>query len=388
MDSVSFEESRERFREIYLRQPLLHRVPFERWEEALREGRLRPLAGTRKNLFRLRRDFKGFAEGTVFSETLVVPGFPHIPRIFRLATGVPRYFEGPFFAEEKIEGYNVRLFRVEDEILAVTRRGFICPFATDRFRDFLPRLPEFFETHPNLCVCAEVAGPGNPFVGEWPPYIKEDVRFFVFDLLRLPEGRRLPPEEKYRLLEAYRFPHPEIHGPFSSRDLEPLKTLLRRYEAEGREGVVLKSRDARVYVKYVTPVSHLEDIRVVFPYLGDVPQAYITHRLVRYVLSRWELFRTLDEEAWGAVGRRLFPELEALLERVDRGEPVTETFHLRFRTERAFQALLAHFRHAQVKVEVRSVRREEGYLVVELVKIYPRATSFWKNKLEGFAVVD
>ena len=386
--SDSSETALERLKGVYFRNEQMRRLPLEAWERALQAGKLHALAGTKHPLFRLRRDFRGFAAGTVFGPGITLPGFPHIPRLFRLSTGVPRYFRKPFFAEEKIEGYNVRLFRIGGEILALTRRGFICPFATDRFPDFLPDLPRFLDDHPDLCVCVEVAGPGNPFVGEWPPYIREDVRFFVFDLMKVPEGRLLPPEEKYALLETYGFPRPEIHGPFEPGAPEPLLDLLRRYEAEGREGVVLKESGGGTYLKYATPASHLEDLRVVFPYLGDVPPEYLTHRLVRYVLSRWELAGSLSGEEWSEVGRRLLAPLSELLRRVDEGEPVTEAFRLRFRTERALRALLAHFRHARVKVEVRKVEKKEGYLVVELIKIYPRATAFWKQKLEGFAVVD
>ncbi|RUM87006.1 MAG: RNA ligase [Thermodesulfatator sp.] len=385
MEAERFEALRRRFASLYARNPEVRKVPLEVWESALAEARVVPLLGTEANLFRLRRDVRGFPEGTILGEEILVPGFPHIPRIFRLSTGVPRYFSEAFFAEEKIEGYNVRLFRTGREILAVTRRGFICPFATDRWPDFLPRLSEFFEDHPELAVCCEVAGPGNPFVGEWPPYIKEDVRFFVFDLMRLPEGHLLPPEEKYALLEAYGFPAPEVSGPFWPGDLSPLLALLRRYEAEGREGVVLKGVSGRPYLKYVTPVSNLEDMRVVFPYLGEVPSQYLTHRLVRYILSHWELFGDVGS---GEPVERVFRGLREFLERVAQGEPVAETFQVRFRTERAFRALLVHFRHAQVKVEVLKEKRRGEYLEVTFRKIYPRATAFWRQKLEGFSVVD
>ena len=388
MEPRLFEKQWEKLFQIWKHNSLLSRLPEEAWREALKEGRVLPLPGVSKPLFRIRQAFKGFLEGTVFSKDLFVPGFPRIPRIFRLTTGVPRYFSGFFYAEEKIEGYNIRLFKVEDEILAITRRGFVCPFATDRFPDFLPRLEEFFKSYPNLCVCAEVAGPENPFVSEWPPYIKEDVRFFVFDFMRLPSGELLPPEEKYQLFETYGFPHPEINGPFHPGELSPLKELLRRYEAEGREGVVLKPASGSSYVKYVTPISNLEDLRVVFSYLGEVPPEYVTHRLVKYLISQWELFGGLTEEDLARVGRKMLGNLSELLHKVDSGEPVMEIFRARFRTEKAFQALLAHFRHAQVRIEIRSVRWEDGYLKVEFAKIYPRATAFWKHKLEGFSVVD
>ncbi len=388
MDPRYLEELWETFREIRAQLPALQTHPEELWREALAQGRISPLEGVSLPLFRIRRDFKGFSEGTVLGPGLMVPGFPHIPRIFRLKTGVPRYFQGPFYAEEKIEGYNVRIFATPKGPLAVTRRGFVCPFATDRWPDFLPRLPEFLQAHPDLCLCVEVAGPENPFVSEWPPYIKEDVRFFVFDLLHLPSGKLLPPEEKYALLRSYAFPQPEIHGPFYPEDLSGLRELLKRYEAEGREGVVLKPVTQGPRVKYVTPVSNLEDLRVVFPYLGEVPPEYITHRLARYLLGHWELFGDFGEEEYRRLGRSLLEGLASFLSRIDAGEPVTEVFRVRFRSEAAFEALIAHFRHARVRIEVRRKEKRGNYLWVEFVKIYPRATSFWKSKLEGFAVVD
>ncbi len=125
-------------------------------------------------------EFKNFPVGTFFNENILVLGYPSIPRIYVLKTGLKRYMTFPFYAEEKIEGYNVRIIKVGKDILAFTRRGYVCPFATDRWEDFLPGVSDLLEKYPDLVVCCEVAGPENPFVSEWPPYIKEDVQFFCF----------------------------------------------------------------------------------------------------------------------------------------------------------------------------------------------------------------
>src|SRR3990170_903361 len=58
-----------------------------------------------------------------------IPGFPHIRRVYRLRPGVQRFFHtNPFFVEEKLDGYNVRLLIHQGQLLALTRGGFVCPF--------------------------------------------------------------------------------------------------------------------------------------------------------------------------------------------------------------------------------------------------------------------
>ncbi|NPB10025.1 MAG: RNA ligase [Thermodesulfobacteria bacterium] len=390
MTPENLHQQKELLAELYQKLPHLKILPLSKWEEALERGKLVPLEGLPKPAFRIRREFRGQTVGTVITEDLFLPGFPSIPRVFVLKTGVPRYIRGDFFAEEKIEGYNVRLARIGEEIFAFTRRGFVCPFATDRWPDFLPRLPEFFARHPQLAVCCEVAGPENPFVTEWPPYVKEDVDFFVFDLLDLEKKGFVPPEEKYRLLEEFSFHHPEINGPFQPEDLAPLQELLRRYDREGREGVVLKPADPRRgrILKYVTSASNLGDLRVAFPFVGELDANYIVHRLVRLAIGRWELGQPFDEEFYRQLGESLFGEMDDLLERVSRGEAVEEIFRIRLRREEALEKLLAHFRHTQVRIEIRRTERRDGYLFVEFAKIYPRATTFWAGKLQGLAQID
>ncbi len=377
-------------KELYHRLPALKFLPWPKWEEALEQGKIVPVEGLPGPAFRVRREFKGLTPGTLFTPELFIPGFPSIPRIFVLRNGIPRYLRGPFWAEEKIEGYNVRLARVFGQIFAFTRRGYVCPFATDRWPDFLPHLPRFFEENPHLVVCCEVAGPENPFVTEWPPHVREDVNFFVFDLFDTEKKTFVTPQEKYTLLETYKFHHPEINGPFEPNEVAALEKLLKRYDQEGREGVVLKPahpKGGRV-LKYVTSASNLGDLKVAFPYIGELDANYIVHRLVRLAIGRWELSQPFDQSFFQELGRSLFGEIAPLLDRVSQGGTVEEIFRIRLRRERALEALLAHFRRTQVRVEIRRKERRGTHLFVEFAKIYPRATSFWAGKLEGLAQID
>ncbi|WP_051920425.1 RNA ligase [Thermodesulfobacterium hydrogeniphilum] len=375
----------EYFKFCWKQNSYLKRIPLVDWEKAFQKGKLLFFSWKNKNFFRLNKEFRSYPLGTFFNEKLFVPGYPHIPRVYVLKTGLKRYLKYPFYAEEKIEGYNVRLVKVEDEILAFTRRGYVCPFATDRWEDFLPNLPEFFEENPDFVVCCEVAGPENPFVSEYPPYIKEDVNYFVFDFMEKGTGKFINISKKLKWLEKYNLNSPEINGPFDpERDYKEIKELLARYHLEKREGVVFKPEDKGSRVKYVTPFSNLEDLKVVFPYLGDIDPYFISLRLIRLALNLYE-FEEFKEEVYNKLGPNMFEEI---LKMFNEDKPSQEIFKVRFKKESNYLAMLAHFRLAKVNVEIKRAEWKNGYLHIEFVKIYPKATQFWKSKLEGWGEVD
>ncbi|MCS7198773.1 MAG: RNA ligase [Caldimicrobium sp.] len=367
------------------RNPFLKVLPIEDWEKAYASGKLIFFTWKEHQFFRLNKEFKNYPVGTFFNDTLLVKGYPSIPRIYVLQTGLKRYLQYPFYAEEKIEGYNVRLVKVGHDILAFTRRGYVCPFATDRWEEFLPRAPEFWREFPDYIICCEVAGPENPFVSEWPPQVKEDIQYFVFDFAKIGTGEFLPTSQKRILLQKYQLTHPEIHGPFDPEvDYQKIKFLLKRYHEEGREGVVFKPEKEGSRVKYVTPYSNLNDLKVVFPYLGEVEPNYISLRLIRLALNLLE-FEEYKDEVYKVLGNYLFEETLRLLKKK---EILEEFFQVRFKREENFNALLAHFKLARVNVEILEKDWKEGYLVVRFKKIYPRATQFWGHKLEGWGEID
>ncbi|MGB9761132.1 MAG: RNA ligase [Caldimicrobium thiodismutans] len=379
------EEQKELLKYFWEKNSLLKRYPFEEWERAYEKGKLYLTIWKEHEFFRLNKEFKNFPVGTFFNENLLVLGYPSIPRIYILKSGLKRYMSFPFYAEEKIEGYNVRIVKVGKDILAFTRRGYICPFATDRLEDCLPSLADLLEKYPDFVVCCEVAGPENPFVSEWPPYIKEDIQFFVFDFAKIGRKEFLEESKKIELLKTYKLNHPEILGPFHpEKDYEKIRDIVRRYHQEGREGLVFKPEKGDSRVKYVTPYSNLMDLKVVFPFLGEVEPNFITLRLIRLLLNLYE-FEEFKDEVYENLAIYLFDEaLKNLKER----ESSEELFKVRFKKEENFLALLAHFRLARVNIEILRKTWEKGYLIVEFKKIYPKATQFWSNKLEGWGEID
>jgi len=105
--------------------------------EAIRKKKARSETFLSFEYLRFSDDFKEVPRGTAFFQETVIWGYPHIGRIFMLEKGVAEQFKDPFWVEEKVDGYNVRIFRVGDEIIALSRGGYICPFTTDRVPDFI-----------------------------------------------------------------------------------------------------------------------------------------------------------------------------------------------------------------------------------------------------------
>ena len=179
-------------------------IPPDPFPEALERRKARWESYGDCRYLRLTDDFRGYPKGTLAWQGHIIPGYPRIGRIFRLEQGLAQQFAGPFWMEEKIDGFNVRIFCSDGEMLALSRGGYVCPFATDRVPDFLP--PTLFEAHPDLVLCAELAGPDNPYTQGGPSFVREDVRLFVFDMMRLGQPGFLSQNERWELCAAFGLP--------------------------------------------------------------------------------------------------------------------------------------------------------------------------------------
>jgi putative ATP-dependent DNA ligase len=152
--------------------------------EARELQRIRELEYEGLRYLRFSDKHHGIPRGTVMLDGRVVPGYPSIGRIFTLEAGLRGNIHGPFLAEEKVDGYNVRVVRHEGVCLAFSRGGFVCPFTTDRLADLGP-FDALLTDEPELVVCGEVAGPDNPYINAAVPAVDHDIAFFAFDLMQL-----------------------------------------------------------------------------------------------------------------------------------------------------------------------------------------------------------
>ncbi|WP_018876980.1 RNA ligase [Thioalkalivibrio sp. ALE31] len=321
----------------------------------------------------------------VLPDGSVVPGYPAIGRIQSLEAGLPRQFEQPFWAEEKIDGFNVRILRRDGRVYAFSRGGFVCAFSTDRVPDFVDL--GVFDAEPDLVLCAEIAGPDTPYLEGSTPRVAQDVGLFVFDLMRLGRPGFVPQDEKFALMERHQLPPAPLHGRFTPADSAALGRLIRQLDAEGAEGLVLKTADGQHRAKYVAGGSCINDIRVCSEQLLDLPPEYFTNRLTRLAVFLAEHPPTEPAAVERELGEALLSGLATAVDKSRREGRVGHTYRCRFRERAGAQRFVDHMQATggrHVRFLPGTPRQEEsGYWLLEFERLFDRITGTLASALAG-----
>lgn len=339
---------------------------------------------------RLTETVTGFPRGSVvLPDGVVVPGYPSIARIHALATGLHQQFQGPFWAEEKIDGYNVRVLQHDGRAYAFSRGGFVCAFSTDRLPDFLP--PGIFEREPDLVLCAEIAGPDNPYLEGSPPFVTEDVQCFVFDLMRKGRPGFLAQAEKMRRIEMLGLPATRMLGRFLPTDTAALRDLIRQLDADGSEGLVLKAEDGSTRAKYVTGRSNITDIHVCSTQLLDLPPEYFTNRLMRLAMFVTEHGQQGDPDLERSLGRAFLSGLDRAVVGSREHGRVHHRYRCRFRERRNALHFIAHMVATggpRVRILPGMPHEEGNYWLLEFERVFDRMTGTLATALAGATQFD
>jgi len=364
-----------------------------RFDEALDSGKAEALHHKGTPYVRVREDYRGMPRGVAMVSRRVVPGYPRIGRLFALDSGIRGTFDATFYAEEKIDGYNIRIFCSNDTLFTLTRSGRQCPFTYDRLPDLVDRdaLLQLFRDHPDLILCAEVAGPGNPYMAGDPGRYGDDVALFAFDLMRFDEQTFIPLVERRALLSGYGIPQSPFLGRLNPGDTEALKDIIRGLDREGAEGVVLKPGGAGLRVKYVTPSINLVDVAADAALELELPGEFYVHRVVRLVMALRELGLTdRRDELAGALGRSLAAGFDEAISGVTATGEVAREFRVRLREAGSVDALLEHLGSDSRTVRIREVERRFDGTHHELTfrKIFRKSTSKLQTLLGGTPVFD
>jgi putative ATP-dependent DNA ligase len=322
---------------------------------------------------------RGVERGTVLIDDTAVRGFPSIPRVLVLETGVPTYFSGPLAVEEKLNGYNVRIADVGDP-LAFTRGGIVCPFTTAKARDLLD-LDAFFDDHPEKMLCAEFVGPENPYTPhEYAEISSLGVR--VFDVRDRVSGRPLPVRERRDLLADYGFPQPELFDVVDPASApETVRETIDDLDERDREGVVMQSMDGRDLLKYTTASTHASDLAFAFSLPFDYGRDFSFSRLVREGFQAVE-FEESDDELEARAHRLgeslLYPMVETIRDVRDDAR-VGERHTIRASPE-TVERTLDHLREQGIRVEIEADRTVDDQRVVAFVKV----TDATRDKIEYY----
>jgi putative ATP-dependent DNA ligase len=334
---------------------------------------------------RLTQEYKGYYRGTIFYDKWIIPGYPRIPRILHLENGIKRYFKTPFYVEEKMDGYNVRVALIENKLIAFTRGGFICPFTTDRIDDLID--PEFFRKYPGYVICGEVVGPGNPYNIESTSYVSEDVAFFVFDLFS-EKGIKLPPEERYRIVKEFSLREVKRWGPFEADNINEVKEIVLELNSLNREGIVIKSIEGDTAVKYVTLSSCLRDLEATTHLITELPAGFYIQRILRAIFFSHEFGIPLDDTYLLKAARALYLNpLNSLLSIRD-GDEIKEVFTVKVKVRDTVPKLLKALSRAGIKTRLLEMEKEDAYYRVKFAKIYTIGSKEMRQRLRGKSFFD
>ncbi len=339
-----------------------------------------------------RRDLFGYREGTTVllgRQPFIVHGYPSIQRL-ALLEGVTKHMIDRVVVEEKMNGYNVRTVVYEDEIYAITRGGFICPYTTARIRRLYGKnLKLLFNEYPDIVVAGEVVGTENPYVVyDYPEAGGFD--YFVFDILH--DGKLQPLKLRDEIAEKYSLKTVRTLGILDKCDLDALKEIINRLEKEKREGVVIKDPEHRVPpLKYTTVYINIRDIAEGMRYPFDEGRGYLFSRIIRLIAQGYEYGwnkDTLNKVALELGKAILEPAINTLKERAN-GKLVAATYRLVFPSLKDYEDYIDYIEKIGLEFIARiAEERPDGSLIVEITKLKDTHGIYTKILETGYSPLD
>ena len=325
-------------------------------------------------------------KGTVLVAGTVVRGFPKIPRCLVLDEGIPQQFDREIAVEEKLNGYNVRVARIEGDILAFTRSGIVCPFTTHKVRTLVD-CEQFFDQHPDRMLCGEMIGPETPYTTA-DCYDVDSIAFRAFDIQDRVSGASLPVEERRATCDNLGIPQVDLFGIYEPAEaVEATPEIVDGLDDRGREGIVMKTVDGSQQLKYTTSAANQGDLAYAFSLPFDYGRAFAFRRLIREGFQSVEFGDSEAErrERARGVGESLLLSMTDAIEAVGDGERLGERHTVRAEP-RVVDALLEHLRDQGLSLDIERDRRVEGQRVVTFSKRIQRSTDKIDSYLDGTIV--
>ncbi|MGQ3685609.1 MAG: RNA ligase [Candidatus Loosdrechtia sp.] len=358
------------------------------WQESIEKHDVIPEEFDGIHFYRVTKKVGPMEKGSIITQDGILFDFPRIARILHLENGVGKAYTKPFYVEEKIDGYNTRIACIQGRILAFSRNAYVCPFSTDRIADFLDT-KRIFDDNPHLIVCGEFAGPDNPYNIEHPPYIKEDVGFFAFDLMSMNKPESLPVEERYKIFDFYDIPTTRRFGRFSPSDITKLKELVKELNETGCEGIVMKPTDlAERTLKYVTLKSCFRDIRVTAHLMAEMRPEFFTHRIIRAAMYILEHAYPLSADVFTQLGEVLLQPVYESVAKAAKNKIIGEQFSLLFHEEKNIQHMIDHLQKCKIKFEVLSKEKRDDYWHITFIKKSYASYDILQKHLDGTSHAD
>jgi putative ATP-dependent DNA ligase len=294
--------------------------------------------GRYEYLLRFDKEISHIERGTILYEKdssfEMITGFPKIRRAMVLDPTVKKHFIGleKVAVEEKMNGYNVRIAAVRNDILAFTRSGYVCPYTTQKVKEKLSL--KFFEDFPELVLYAEMVGPDNPYISK-DIYNVESVEFYVFDVREKNSGKPFSISKKREILKKYGFFQAKFFGKIALETApEEIGKIIRKLGEKEREGVVIKDPEMILPpLKYTSSQSNCADLRHAFKFYNEAGRDYMLSRIVRegFQTVEWNDSESEFEKRCMQLGKSILNPLRESIKNVKEGHRLYEEARIRVR---------------------------------------------------------
>lgn len=291
----------------------------------------------KQELFRFDKPVSSVEGGTsVFFEPFeIVRGFPKISRTLMLYPALLKHFSSceKVAVEEKMNGYNVRVALIRDEIVALTRGGFVCPYTTEKANDLIGR--DFFNDHPELVLCGEMVGPDSPYVPKT-FYNIESLEFFAFDVREKNSGNPMPVMKRRKLMEDYGIRCVRLFGEFEvGKAHTAITNIIKSYGDTLHEGVVIKDPEMILPpVKYTSSLSNCADLRYAFEFYNDFGRDFFFGRVCREAFQslEWEENEDSAKKRCHELGESILLPMISTIKKKKAGERIGENVQMRVKS--------------------------------------------------------
>jgi DNA/RNA ligase len=311
----------------------------------------------------------------------VVRGFPKIRRTLVLHPSLEHHFVEDVAVEEKMNGYNVRIAILDGNIIAFTRRGYICPYTTKKVSEILD-LDEFFLDYPQIVICGEMVGTENPYVSHYYPEIGK-LGFRIFDLREKLTNLPIPVLEKIELLNDYGLSPVHLFGIYSIEEASgKIMDIVKDLGKNDREGVVIKDPQMKLEpLKYTSSQAQASELEYAFSFPFDLGKAFFFSRIIREGFQAYELAESKDElkERANRIGESILYPMLKTIQHVSQNEAAAEDLVIQVESQDEAEEFIRHLRDLGVFATL--VQFEDGKAVIR--RLHQSTTDKIINYLNG-----
>ena len=359
-------------------------IPSPRLEDAYRKGIIKKYQKHDLDAIQFRKGLGKMEAGTMVikGESMeVIRGFPKIRRTLMLHPALEKHFPREVAVEEKMNGYNVRIAKVNGKIVAFTRGGYICPYTSRKATQILD-LDEFFQNYPEMVICGEMVGTLNPYVSHYYPEVGK-LGFRIFDLREKLTNKPLPVLDKRELLADYHLEPVRLLGIFPVKEApENIMEITNELGKNDREGVVMKDPQMELEpLKYTSSQAQAAELEYALSFPFDLAQAFLFSRIIREGFQAHEAGETgekLRERALRMGESALYPMLQTI-SKVEQGELAAEDLLIEVDNLEEAEEFIRHLR--DLKVMATLVEVKDGKAVIR--RIHQSTNDRINNYLDG-----